>query len=400
MTPRRQLAFLHAAHFTCHYFLLIFPIAVIAIEHDWSLPYGAALALGTPVYVFFAIGTLPAGWLGDRWDAERLIGLSFLGCGCASVFVAFAPDDLWLMAGLGVMGLFASIYHPVGLSMVTKLTDRPGRALAVNGVFGNLGLAAASLATGLLADTFGWRSAFLVPGVVAVGIGVAHFLARRRSSATVDALSERSVVSSLAPSRSVQMRVVGVVMLAALFGGFVFNGVSISMPKLLDERLGEIASGLASVGGYSALVFAVAAFAQLPVGALLDRIGGRSVMLVLLPLMGGALAVMSQASGALVVPSALAAVTLMFAALPITAWLLGRYVAASWRSRAFAVEYVLSLGMSAVVVPMMAVLHEWGYGFDWQYVFFALSAGVVVFGAFVLPKPARSERPTGTRIRV
>ncbi len=65
MTPRTQLAFLHAAHFACHYFLLIFPTAVIAIGHDWGLEYGAALALGTPLYVFFALATLPAGWLGE-----------------------------------------------------------------------------------------------------------------------------------------------------------------------------------------------------------------------------------------------------------------------------------------------------------------------------------------------
>ena len=399
MTPRTQLGFLHAAHFACHYFLLIFPTAVIAIEREWTLEYGAALALGTPAYVFFALGTLPAGWLGDRWDGERLIGLFFAGCGGASVMVAFAPDDLWLMAGLGVLGLFAAIYHPVGLSMVTKLSHRPGRALAVNGVFGNLGLAAAALSTGLLADAFGWRSAFLVPGIVAIGIGVAHFLARRRSRGAIDAPSDGSTTPDVASPSSVQIRVVGVVLLAALFGGFVFNGVTISLPKLFDERLDEYAGGLSGIGGYSAMVFPVAAFAQLPVGALLDRVGGRSVLLALFVLEIGALAVTSQVGGVLVVPSALATVTLMFAGIPITGWLLGRCVAASWRSRAFAVEYVLSLGMSSMIIPIMAALHQAGYGFDRQYLLFALSAGVVAVAALAIPKHALSGRSTSARAR-
>lgn len=386
MTPSTQLAFLNAAHFVCHYFLLIFPTAVIAMERAWGLEYGAVLALGTPVYVCFALGTLPAGWLGDRWDGNRLIGLFFAGCGAAAVMVALAPNTVWLMTGLGLIGLFASIYHPVGLSMVTRLKARPGRALAVNGVFGNLGLAAAALSTGLLADAFGWRSAFLVPGIGAIGIGIAHFLAGARLPAGRDARSGEAGPPAGIPSRRDQVRVVGVVMVAALFSGFVFNGVSVSLPKLFAERLYGVAEGLSGIGGYSAVVFAVAAFAQLPVGVLLDRVGGRPVLLGLFVLEAAALAVMAQAGGMLVVPSALVTVTLMFAGLPVTGWLLGRYVASAWRSRAFAAEYVLSLGMSALVVPAIALLHQAGYGFDRQYVLFALSAGMVAAGALVIPK--------------
>ncbi|MEX1109293.1 MAG: hypothetical protein WEC00_10305 [Dongiaceae bacterium] len=56
-----QLRFLNAGHFCDHYFLLIFPTAVIAIQDDWQMDYGEALALGTPAVVAFALGTLLAG---------------------------------------------------------------------------------------------------------------------------------------------------------------------------------------------------------------------------------------------------------------------------------------------------------------------------------------------------
>jgi len=384
MSDRRQLAFLNAAHFACHYFLLIFPTAAIAIEREGPRDYGAALALGTPVYVCFALGTLPAGWLGDRFDGNRLIGLFFIGCGTAAIMVAVAPNDFWLMAGLGLLGLFAALYHPVGLAMVTKLSDRPGHALAVNGVFGNLGLAAAALSTGLLADAFGWRSAFLIPGVVAIAIALVH--GRRSRRAAVAAPSNPTTGQTVTVPRSAQFRVVAIVLLAALFGGFVFNGVSISLPKLFDERLDAMSFGLSGIGGYSALVFAVAAFAQLPVGALLDRFGGRPVLLLLMACEVAALAITSQAGGAFVVPAALVTVTLMFAGIPITGWLLAKYVSQSWRARAFALEYVLALGVSAMIVPAMAVLHGSGVGFDWQYLLFALSAAFVVTAALAIPK--------------
>jgi len=398
VTHRFQLALLHSAHFACHYFLLIFPTAAIAIERDWRLGYGEALALGTPVYACLALGTLPAGWLGDRYDGDYLIALFFVGCGTASVLVALAPDDVYLMAGLGALGFFASIYHPVGLAMVTRSSARPGRALAANGVFGNLGLAGASLSSGLLADAFGWRSAFLVPGIVAIGIGAVHFLVRSQLPAKDTTLSSGLDAPDIVPLRAVEVRVVGVVLLAALFSGIVFNGVSVSLPKLFEERLGGAARGLSEIGRYGAMVFAVAAFAQLPVGALLDRVGGRPILLGLFALEAGALIVTSRVGGVLVVPSTLVTVTLMFAGIPITGWLLGRHVASSRRSRAFAAEYVLSLGMGAMVIPAMAGLHEAGYGFDWQYLLFALSAGAVACGALCIPKHGSSDRmtsPTG-----
>lgn len=385
-TAAGQLAVLHAAHFACHYKLLIFPTAVIALERAWGLDYGAALALGTPLYVAFALATLPAGWLGDRVNGDRLIGLQFLGTGLAALAAGLAQTQVQFMAALAALGVFAAIYHPVGLAMVTRLSERRGHALAVNGVFGNLGLAAATVATGLLAEIYGWRSAFLVPGAVAALWGGLHLLLRRAPVLPPPAEEAQAEPAAASVPRKTQLRVLGVVLMAALFSGIVFNGVTVSLPKLFDERLGAIAPGLALVGGYGALVFAVAAFAQLPVGALLDRLGGRPVMLGLYALVVTALLLLSQADGLLVLPLAIATVTLMFAGIPITGWLMGRYVAVTWRSRAFALEYLFALGVSASVVPTMAALHLAGRGFDLQYLLFAGSAAVVLCAAVLLPR--------------
>ncbi len=385
MNAKVTLRFLNLGHFFDHFFLLIFPTAVIAIERDWQLDYGSALALGTPIYAAFALGTLPAGWLGDRWRREWLIALLFIGCGAASVLAALSSGPLLLMISLGAMGLFASIYHPVGLSMVTQMSARPGRALAINGVYGNLGLAGATLLTGVLAEAFGWRSAFLLPGVISIGVGIVYLALTRRAAATAGLPRERVMPSMIAAPRSTQIRVFAVILVAALFGGAIFNGVSISLPKLFQERLSDITGDLSVIGGYTALVFAVAAFAQLPVGDLLDRFGAKPILAALLFLQIVALTIVATTSGFLVVPAALVLVLLMFAELPVTGWLMGRYVPLDWRSRAFAVEYVLSLGMSSAIVPLIAGLHNLGYGFDRQYLFLAVSAAIVLLAAAALP---------------
>ncbi|MGI9221169.1 MAG: MFS transporter [Woeseiaceae bacterium] len=385
MIQNRGLMYLNVAHFFDHFFLLIFPTAVIAIESAWDLSYGEALALGTSMYVAFGLATLPAGWLGDHLDRRTLITIFFFGCGVSSLFTGFAAGPLSLAIGLGFLGAFAALYHPVGMALVIELADRPGRALAINGVFGNMGLAGSALFTGLLAQAYGWRSAFLVPGIVAVLIGTAYFRQNQHDKKTaLHAKQEQGEVFE-GVSRRNQIRVFIVVVISAIFGGAVFNAVTMTLPKLFDERLAKTGIDLSQVGSYSALVFAVAAFAQLPVGDLLDRYGARPILVTLLIPQAVVLAVIANAHGSIVLPMTMLLVLLMFAEVPVTSWLLGHFVAPNWRARAFSVEYVLSLGLGALVLPLIAWGHRIGHGFATQYLLLAVCATTVLCAALFLP---------------
>ena len=78
---------------------------------------------------------------------------------------AWRPTPLLLAVALAGAGLFAAIYHPIGTTMLVEAAgDKPGRAIGVNGVFGNLGVALAPVVTAFLANQVGWRAAFIVPG--------------------------------------------------------------------------------------------------------------------------------------------------------------------------------------------------------------------------------------------
>lgn len=385
MSRKSGLMYLNLAHFFDHFFLLVFPTAVIAIEADWQLSYGEALALGTSMYVAFGLATLPAGWLGDHLDRRSLITTFYLGCGVSSLFTGFATGPVSLATGLAFLGMFAAIYHPVGLALVIELADRPGKALGINGVFGNMGLAGSALVTGLLADAYGWRSAFVVPGLIAIMIGVLYAWQNRREKVSAKDAGNRDEEQFVGVSRRNQVRVFTVVIISAIFGGMVFNAVTMTLPKLFDERLVATGIDLSQVGGYSALVFAVAAFAQMPVGVLLDRFGARPIMITLLIPQMIALAFIANTYGLVILPMAMVLVLLMFAEVPVTSWLLGHFVAPNWRARAFSVEYTLSLGLGALVLPLIAWGHRSGHGFSTQYLLLAACAGAVLAAALFLP---------------
>lgn len=275
---------------------------------------------------------------------------------------------------------------------------RTGRALAVNGVFGNMGLAAAAVVTGFLAEHGGWQNAFLAPGAASLLAGCALLQRRLRSSAPPTHRAAGSRDSREPETRRAQVAVFTIICVAALFGGLVFNAITVSLPKLFDERLVMLGGDLTWIGAYAGLVFAVAAFAQLPVGELLDRFGARPILIGLLMAQIFLLVGLANARGWMVVGLALLLVTLLFAEIPITAWLLGRHVQAGLRSRALSVEYVLSLGVGAGVVPLIAATHHMGLGFDTQLRGLAASAFVVLVAACFLPRPRR-RRSQGDRFQ-
>lgn len=350
---RRTLLYLNVAHFLDHYLLLIFPTAVLAIHPAWGMTYGAALALAIPGFVVFALATPIAGWLGDRYGERPLMIIFFIGIGLASMATGLAAGPVTLATGLAAIGLFASIYHPVGTAFLVRAADRTGAALGVNGVFGNLGVAAAAGMTGLVAASLGWRAAFIIPGVVAVGAGLAFML----HATGVPASGSRDVSSPSWPTTRVDRKnVLAFVAVSALFGGLVFNGVTIALPKLFEERLAGMAT-IGEVGVYASLVFAIAAFTQIPAGIVLDRIGARPLILVMTCVQTVLFLVVARLDGILAVILSIPLMVAVFGELPVSAWLVRHHVAPRYRARVYSVEFLLALGVSAAVVPLISVLH-------------------------------------------
>ena len=152
MGPTRQHALLlNLAHLLDHFFMLIFPTAVLAISKEWGLSFSQLLPLSLPAVAIFGLGALPAGWLADRWSRRGMMAVFFFGIGAASVLAGLSQGAWQLGAALALIGAFAAIYHPVGIAMLTIGSPRLGWTLGVNGVWGNLGLGVAALVTGVLA---------------------------------------------------------------------------------------------------------------------------------------------------------------------------------------------------------------------------------------------------------
>ncbi len=391
---RLNLGFLAAAHFLDHLFMLIFAtVAALHLAHEWDMSYAALIPYATPGFVAFGVGAIVAGWIGDKWSRPGMITIFFIGIGASSILTALADSPFEIALGLLAVGVFAAIYHPVGIAMVIQGRRKTGIPIAVNGVFGNLGVAAAALLTGYLIDTGGWRSAFVVPGAVSIALGAAYAVLvwARQGSGAVAADNAAGAAGGVpavdAPSiaRSTFVRVLCIIVFTTAIGGLVFQSTTFALPKIFDERLGDLAGSATAVGGYAFLVFAIAAMAQLVVGYLVDRHSVRTVFAVVGGLQALFFALMYQLTGAAALVVSVAFMLVVFGQIPINDVLIGRITKSEWRSRVFALRYIVTFSVMASTLPVVAGIHaSWGFGV--LFVVMAVAACGVLAAALMLPR--------------
>ena len=327
---RRVIAFINVAHFIDHMFMLIYPAAVLAIGPALGRSYGEMLALSLGGFIAFGAGSIPAGWLGDLWSRRNMMAVFFVGIGVATALAGLATTPLAFVLALTGIGVFASIYHPVGTAMLTAHAAAVGREIGINGVWGNLGVASAALVTGAFAQWIGWRAAFIVPGLAAIACGILFLAlvpdrpAPKRASAPADARLSRGTV----------IRAFSVLTLVTIAGGVVFNATTVSMPKLFTERLGGVAHSPLGVGVAVFAVFALGSVAQLIVGRLIDRHTLRRVFLPLSALQAPSLLAASVAGDWALFGAAVVLMFAVFGQVTINDGMVAKYTSEAWRARA------------------------------------------------------------------
>ena len=349
LPPTRTVALLlNLAHALDHLFLLIFATAVATIASDFGFArWEDVMPYSVGAFVMFGLGSLPAGKLGDSWGRRPMMLVFFFGLG-ASALLASITQTVWqLAAALTLMGSFTAIYHPVGIPMLVSGAKKPGATIGLNGLSGNLGIAAAALVTGFLVQAIGWRAAFAVPGLVCIGLG---FVFARLVPAELEPPSRRSRPAAVQLSRSQLTRVLLVMTVASATAGLLFNLTTNGNGQLLAERLGTTVPDPATLGLLLAAVYAVASLAQVVVGRLLDRVPLKRLQLCIVLAQAPLLALASHAQGWWLYAALLGVMILIFGAIPFTDAVIVRYVDDRMRSRVAGMRLTLSLGFSSGAV--------------------------------------------------
>jgi len=353
---RRSIAFLNWAHAIDHFVLLIYPTVVIGLEVVYQRSYSELIALSSTAFVAFGVFSLPAGWLADRWSRRNMMAAFYIGCGLSLAAAGFAPNLTTMAVAMFALGMFAAIYHPVGMAMLIEATKARGRSLAFNGVCGNLGVSLAAGISAALATWLGWRAAFYVPAVFFVLTGIVYLWvtpddrhqAKSRVSAPAVPLTPRLAVMLF-----------GLFIVIALSAGLTFNVLTIALPKIVDERLSTDLP-LLLVGSIATAVLVCGALAQLTVGRLVEWVPPHVIFAIVtgLGFLGNLWA--AYASGTALLVALAVAVAAIYGQVTVNDMIMARYTADAWRGRVYAVRYFLLFISAGVAIGMISLLHETG----------------------------------------
>jgi len=393
MTDRRHFLFLNVGHFLDHFFLLIFAsAAALVLVSEWQLPYGELIPYSTAGFVAFGLFSLPSGWLADRWSREGMMSVFFIGIGLSAIGASTAQSPTQIAIWLFTVGLFASIYHPVGLALIAKGDKKMGMDIAVNGVWGNMCVGFAAFITGLMIDQLGWRAAFWMPGALSICIGVMYFNHQRDKiffKFTSIQKSKTDIPNSPKTANAGELRLIIIRVSAVVFfttavSSIIFQGTTFALPKIFEERLSGLASSASMIGFLALVVFATASFAQIVVGQMLDRIGPKKVFLIVsaIQIIFFSLFIGKQDFFALF--TALFFMLGAFGQIPINDFMIGKMAKSEFRASIFGVRYVISFAVWAIVVPLISFVHL-NYGFDYLFYILAGCAVSIFIAAATLP---------------
>ena len=378
--------YLYFSHFLDHFVMLIFAKAAYDAGLYFDLSYGETIQLGTLGFVLFGLVSPLAARLADYYSRSLLMVVFHFGLGICAVAISFSQTANHLLIGLAGLGAFASIFHPVGIAMLLKNSNKIGFRLGLNGVFGNMGVAAAPLMTGILIFYYDWRTAFLVSGVLCVIYGVV-FVVSLRPEINNDTKNDNTgqevgfsegwaiVLFALAISTTV--------------GGFIFAAVTFLIPRYFEVYMSNLSLSIALTGVLASLVYAFSSFSQVGVGWLIDRVSPKRVLFCMA--LGQIVFIFfaSLFSDWILFIFMTMAVCFVFGQIPITDAIMVRYVPDDWRNRVLSIKFVLNLGVGASVLPVCSFLLSSGYQLSDLFSFMSFSAVVILGASLLLPSQSK-----------
>ena len=374
--------YINIGHFLDHFMMLIFAKAAFDAGRHFGLSYDEIIIYGTLGLFLFGAAAPLAGWLADKYSRSLIIIIYPFGVSLGAFLCFLSSSPIMLGFSIGVIGFFAAIFHPVGIAMLIRDSNKVGIRLGVNGVWGNMGVAAAPVLTGFIILNSNWQLSFLVPSLICLIFGIAQL----RGFKEIDIKEEKTkqkISNGLVEGWKIVLLSLTMTTLA---GGFIFGSLTFLIPRIFEVNLSGISVDIAITGLLAGIVYAIASLSQVGVGYLIDRYSPK----IILGFVGIGQFLLIYLSS-LYIDYALFFVMLMamffvFGQVPITDAILVRYVDDQWRARILSVKFLINLCAGASVLPLVSLFLGYGYTFSDLLTILSCLAIFVVISAYMLPK--------------
>ena len=370
----------------------------------------------------FGLGALPAGMLADRLGSVHVLRITLAGSTIAAMLVALSPSELALGVTLALLGITTGLYHPAGFALLAR-TRRRTHNVALHGVVGTLGIAAAPVLLSGIALATDWRLSYVaLGGLAAVGFLYTLRLPRGGQLSMGPGPDGAASPGGLAPEAGPETPAsplpgadpgtarpagttapslrrfwwlpLAVIYLANVIQGFVYRGSITFIPTHIEE---QISGAILGVGG-AELAGALATAALLG-GAVGWYVGGiLAERLPHYPLVIGAwvttiplLLLISASGGAPLIVVIFIFVVTNFAMAPALVSLIADFSPPGRMGASFGMMFFLSFGMGSFAATLAGFTAD-RWGVDAVFLVLAVVSGggaLLSVGLFYLTRGAR-----------
>ena len=339
---RNILLFTCIGHAMTHVYIHLFTAIQPEIRSSFDgLGAEEMTSLASISLVLFGVGAIPAGWLSDHYGEKPLLVAFFLLSAVGGAVTGFASTTWQLAAGFALIGLGTSIYHPVGLALISKGISGPAKAMGINGLFGSLGTALSPLAARQLTHWTGdWRWAFIGLAVPMIVMAFLLGFSDTGGKRTTDATDEESRAPSGGRS------IVGLLLTAMLFGGIYYSLIITMLPDRLAAGAdnSKLLGGIVGEGYLPFIVFFIGGLGQVAAGHWMENREGRGLYVIILAGTVPLIYLSGMLDGVRLLIGASAMAFFMFAVQPVENTLLARYTAPGMRGRIYGLKFILTFG--------------------------------------------------------
>ena len=383
------------SHALSHGYLLIFPTVLLLLQKEFSIGYLELGVIGNIMTFTYGLGALPGGMIYNYLGPKKLYLFCFLGSAITAILVAISSGLFLFTAGLALLGILGSIYHPLANSLITSKVRGYGQALGIHGASGNVGLALTPFIIGLIASYLGWRQAFLwsaLPGIVLAVWAFFVDMSPREEMRTADPTpTQKSPPRRLKAYFSLPLVLL---YLTNMFQGFSFSGSLIFLPAYMAKRTSFHLFSLDNValgGMLSAIVLGVGILGQYG-GGILSQQPRLERKLLLMPILSFPfILAMSFTTDLLLLIFALLFFFFNFFLQPMNNTLLAQYTTVEMRGTAFGIYFFLSFVFGSLASSFCGFIAE-SFGLKWIFLGLSSSVLLLIITAFILVK---IKRPTG-----
>jgi len=371
-------------HLMMHMFAAFYFVIVLAIEDDWNFSYDELINLWLLGSLLVGLGSIPAGWLSDRWSRSGMLVIMFIGLGVSSILCGLSNNKFSLMINLSALGLFCSIYHPAGISWVVNTSKETGKALGFNNIFGGVGIGLGAFSSGLIIDMYNWNYAFIFPGAISIIIGIGLFLHIYQGK-----ISFKNIISDKFndnPNQNQLLKIAIIMLISITCMSFVYQILQSSLPKVIDIRLAErLDFGASQIGLIVSFIYIVSGLMNYIGGILADKYPEKNIYLIGILGQGILLFFIFSLSNYFLIIISLFIVAFNSSILPAENLLLAYFSPQKHQSLVYGIKFIVSFAIAPIALFLISTSYEITKEFSYLYLSSGILMLILFFIVFTLP---------------